>query len=146
MNDLQALIDRLNASFRLSDARASKLHRANMAQAYDRMMAGEDFRGATGDLSILSQEEDAFRAELHSIDDDLPAQIAIVNEALDGWFGRGMLPAPYYAWRIAVILAKQKRLDEERDFLAAWCRHFGHRVGARFEALADRARKRGVLF
>ena len=54
------------------------------------------------------------------------------------------MPAPYYPWRIAVILSKRKMKDRERDFLTGWCRHFALGIGRRYGALVKRAEKLGV--
>ncbi|MTE01996.1 hypothetical protein GIY56_17040 [Paracoccus sp. YIM 132242] len=108
-------------------------------------------RAATGPFdavvsgpSFLSLPEDEFRTHLRSIDNDLGAQVEIVNTACRVYFDTGDIPAPYYAWRIAIILSKAKEAEHERAFLAAWCRHFGSTSGRRYEDLAERARKRGV--
>ncbi|GGO89939.1 hypothetical protein [Stakelama pacifica] len=142
--ELAALIARLCETPLLDRGTAHKLHRAAFEEAFPKMLQGQTFGQAMGGLSILNQPEDAFRAELKSIDNDLGRQIGIVNDALDQWFTKGEAPPPYYAWRIAVILSKAKRKDEEGRFLAAWCKHFGATRGNRYEALADRARKLGV--
>lgn len=142
---LEALIQRLEESDRLSIREANRLER----QAFDKALGGmldngESYGTAMGGLKILNQPEQEFRAELKSIDNNLSAQIDIVNEALDNWFAKGVTPPPYYAWRIAIILSKAKRLDDEKQFLAAWCRHFGDWKGRRYEDLAKRAEKKGA--
>jgi len=142
--ELADLTQRLSDGDLLDENKARKMHRAAFEAAFPKMLEGQTAGQALGGLAILNQPEDAFRAELRSIDNDLGQQINIVNESLDNWFGRGETPAPYYAWRIAIILGKTKRKDEERAFLAAWCKHFGRIVGGRYEKLAERARKLGV--
>lgn len=144
--ELSALIHRLNKTPLLDPGRARELSRAQtvdwIAQAFE---SGEVTTNPASALSILKQpDEDTFRTELRAVDNDLPRQISIVNESLDLWLGQGSTPPPYYPWRIAIILSKEKRADEEKAFLAAWCRHFGRIVGGRYESLADRARKRGL--
>ena len=139
------LIEHLSTTPRLSKATAAQLYRAACSKAVSGILAGQTCGQASGGLALLNQPEQAFRAELKAIDGDLAKQVAIVNETLDGWFERGEQPAPYYAWRIAVLLGKQKRREEERAFLGAWCAHFGTIVGGRYEKLAERARKLGVF-
>lgn len=79
-------------------------------------------------------------------DNDLAKQVEIVGEWLDGWERSGMTPAPYYSYRIAVILSKQKEVERERAFLAAWCRHFSEvGIGQRYADLVERARKKGAI-
>lgn len=77
-------------------------------------------------------------------DHDLGAQVEIMEAACRVYFQSGEIPAPYYAWRIAIILGKARQTDLERAFLAAWCGHFGGVSGRRYEDLAGRARKRGI--
>ena len=142
---LEALIQRLEESDRLSIREANRLER----QAFDNALSGmlddgESYGAAMGGLKILNQPEHDFQAELKSINNNLFAQIDILNEALDNWFAKGVAPPPYYAWRIAIILSKAKRLDDEKRFLAAWCRHFGDWKGRRYEDLAKRAEKKGA--
>jgi hypothetical protein len=140
-HELAALIERLNSTAPLSPAEAERLHKSALEKAFPKMALGQTYGQAMQGLPILNQDEAAFRAELKSIDGNLQRQIQIVNEALDGWFGKGVSPAPYYAWRIAVILGKVKRKEEEREFLSAWCLHFGNWKGARYEAIALRNKK-----
>jgi hypothetical protein len=99
---------------------------------------------ANGELSILNQPEAEFRAELALIENDIDRQSEIIIEALNFWFTRGDAPPPYYAWRIAIILSKAKRKDDEATFLKLWCKHFGSVRGRRYEMLSERARKLGV--
>ena len=57
-----------------------------------------------------------------------------------------MTPAPYYSHRIVVILSKQKEVEREKAFLAAWCKHFSEvGIGRRYADLVERARKKGAF-
>lgn len=79
-------------------------------------------------------------------DNDLAKQVEIVSEGLDGWERSGMTPAPYYSYRVAVILSKQKEVEREKASLAAWCRHFSEvGIGQRYADLVERARKKGAF-
>ena len=138
---LAKLCARLETTDPLNEQLAKAKRRAATDNLLERMLAGQTYGEAVGDLSILNQHEDSFRAELKSIDNDIERQIDIIHEALDGWFGKGLAPPPYYPWRIAVILSKAKRKEEEKRFLSAWCRHFGSWKGGRYEALASRLKK-----
>lgn len=71
-------------------------------------------------------------------------QVSIVDTYCRTYFTTGSTPAPGHAWRVAVMLAKEKQGEVERQFLAAWCRHFAHGNGARYGQLVERARKRGI--
>jgi hypothetical protein len=105
---------------------------------------GETFGQASGAPAFYNLPEDQFKSHLRSIDNDLAAQVDIVEGACRTYFKTGEVPAPYFAWRIAIILSKGGHAMHERAFLSAWCIHFGHTHGNRYEALADRARKRGI--
>lgn len=143
--ELTDLITRLNRADILNSTEADKLYRSAFNDAFPKMLEGQSYGEAMSGLSILNQSEEDFRSELKAIDNDLGRQIAIVQEALNGWFTKGETPPPYYAWRIAVILSKAKRKYEEASFLSSWCKHFGHTRGTRYEALAARARKIGAF-
>lgn len=143
--ELAALTHRFNTTPILPQHRARELFRASFASVFPAILEGQTYGQASGGLAILNQPEDAFRAELRAIDNDLGRQIAIVNQSLDNWFEKGEQRAPYYPWRIAVILGKAKRKQEEADFLAAWCHHFGNIVGGRYSKLSERARKLGAF-
>jgi hypothetical protein len=142
---LAPLTKRLKDSPILSHEDADKLRRAALSANMDKILSGQTYGEATGGLAILNQDEATFKAELKSIDNDLGRQVEIVNEALDNWYEKGQVPPPYYAWRIAVILSKTKKKEEEKAFLEGWCKHFGDsKGGRRYEALAARAKKMGV--
>ena len=143
--ELSALTERLASTSKQSPDQARNLHRQAVAEAMPKMMAGQTYGEAMGGPAILNQDEDSFRTELKTIDNDLGRQIGIVSQAFEDWLTKGEQPAPYYAWRIAVILGKAKRKEEEFAFLNAWCKHFGTVVGARYESIARRAGKMGAL-
>jgi hypothetical protein len=142
---LQDLIERLQNAPVLNPHEAQRLYHTHTTDWIAEALAtGTVKADAALNVSILNQHQADFRSTLRAIDSELSEQILIVNEALDIWFSKGSMPPPYYAWRIAIILAKAKRMDEEKAFLAGWCHHFGRVVGGRYEALAHRARKRGL--
>lgn len=64
-----------------------------------------------------------------------------MRRELDHYFENGEVPAPCYAWRIAVMLRQAKEHELESDFLEGFARHFGDCVGARYTAIAERAVK-----
>jgi DNA polymerase-3 subunit epsilon len=80
-----------------------------------------------------------------AIDNDLGAQIEIVDAACRRHFETGELPAPDHAWRITIILSKDKQVRHEQAFLTAWCRHFGDAAGKRYTDIAVRAQKKGAV-
>ncbi|MET4634900.1 HIRAN domain-containing protein [Kaistia defluvii] len=142
---LDALITFLKEAKKPSSQHLEKLRRAQSELTTSRMFEnGETYGQASGAPAFLNLPEVDFRNHLRSIDNDLSAQIDIVDTACRSYFETGEVPAPYYPWRIAVILSKRKLKDREREFLAAWCRHFTSGSGERYVALAERARKLGV--
>lgn len=97
-----------------------------------------------GALSFLARP-DALQY-LRQNDNDLGSQAKIVSESFDGYINYGEIPAPHYPWRICVILRRHKRGDLEKEFLSAWCRHFGEGyLGSRYLALVERAIKAGAF-
>lgn len=110
---------------------------------------GESYGVASGGPAFLNQPEDAFFAYMKSIDNDLDVHVGIVKDAFKLYVQRGEIPAPHYAWRIAVILRKAKMKEKEKEFLTAWCRHFGkieRRAGVTYADLAERAAKMGITY
>lgn len=145
LEQLAALISLLTDNPPLSRAELEKRWEASSSSTISRMLeTGETYGQASGAPAFLSLPEEDFREHLGSIDNDLGAQVQIVGTACRAYFDTGEIPAPYYAWRIAIILSKAKQPEHEKAFLAAWCRHFGATSGRRYEDLAERARKRGV--
>ncbi|WP_338829136.1 hypothetical protein [Bradyrhizobium sp. 27S5] len=117
---------------------------ANQHAVVERMVAtGEIWNQASSGPAFLSLDEGEFRNHLKAIDNDLGEQTAIVAESFARYLKVGEVPAPYYPWRIAIILRREKRPELEKRFLAAWCQHFPGGNGARYGQLVDRFRKLG---
>ncbi|THK37386.1 hypothetical protein EHS39_14265 [Ensifer sp. MPMI2T] len=130
---------------KLTAKQLEKLRKAHSRETVSRMLeTGETYGQASGAPAFLSMPEADFRAHLRSIDNDLAVQLEIVDKACRSYFDTGEIPAPYYPWRIAVILSKLKMKEREREFLACWCRHFAHGIGARYGELVKRAERLGV--
>jgi hypothetical protein len=104
---------------------------------------GETYGEATWARGVVSaaRSEEEFRAKLRSVDNNLREQIRIVREGVEDYFRTGMMPAPYYAWRVAVILRKAKEFELEADFLEAFSAHFRKGLGRRYQQIAERAPK-----
>lgn len=146
MRDLNALIALMRDAAPFTAKERDALWRQHSQSVTAKMLqTGESYGAASGGPSFLTLPEDQARSHIKSIDNDLAAQIEIVRSSFGHYRKTGDIPAPYYAWRIAVILGKSKEYDLERQFLAAWCRHFGHRGGARYAAIHARAKKKGAL-
>lgn len=102
---------------------------------------GATYGEATGAPGTVSQTRDAeeFKRQLRAVDDDLTNQVRILREGLSAYFAHGEWPAPYYAWRIGIILRKAKLPELEAEFLESWAAHFRNGPGARYQAIAKRA-------
>ena len=95
---------------------------------------------APGTVSV-TRDEGEFREKLRAIDNELADQVRVVAEGIEAFFSHGEWPAPYYAWRVGIILRKAKQVRLEADFLEAWALHFRGGPGARYQAIASRAVK-----
>jgi len=148
---LRHLIERLEKSDRISQARADTMISAHcrqiFANAFGRALDAGKLSVSSGEATdTLPHLQRADAQEfLKSIQDDLREQVKIVDRCVTDWFRVGEYPAPAYPWRITVILRKAKLLDVEREFLTAYCKHFTHTVGASNEKIANRAMKVGAL-
>lgn len=142
---LDALTKFLKAAPKLSPQQLDKLRRAHSHNAVSRILeTGKTYGQASDAPSFLQLPESDFRTHLQSIDNDLSAQLDIVDKACRSYFDTGEVPAPYYPWRVAIILSKRRMNDRERDFLAGWCRHFSSGIGGRYGELVKRAEKLGI--
>ena len=145
LEKLDSLIERMNAMSAITAKQAVARQKKN------RIDFIEDDE-ATIQRKLVEMEADRSPSVLEDpggikqYDNDLAKQVEIVSEGLDGWEHSGMTPAPYYSYRIAVILSKQKEVEREKAFLAAWCRHFSEvGIGQRYTDLVDRAREKGAI-
>ena len=148
--DLRALDDvirRLQTTPLLAPEEAERRRRAFSSSVSSRMLnEGVSSGIASGAPDHLTQGEAHFRAEMARMDNLLGEQIRIFQHGLDQWFEHGEAFAPYYPFRIAVILRKAKRGDLERAFLAAYVEHFAElrTGGSRYAQILDRADKMGI--
>lgn len=143
---IDLLINRLNDTPVMNRENASKMYRERLRRVTQTMITtGQSYGQASLAPAILNQDEAGFRRDLKNINDDLDAQIKIFDQGLDSWFQYGEPHPPYYPWRIAVILSKQRMKDKEEAFLRAYMRHFkGRPGGARDAKIDDRAAKFGI--
>jgi hypothetical protein len=141
-NDLDALsvlVDCMEVTPPLSDRTVARLHRAHMRKVVPTMLAeGKTYGEASGGALSLLNRPDA-QEFVKSIDDGLGENVAIVSASFSEYLETSQVPAPFYAWRICVILRKAKEIKTELRFLDAWARHFATRgIGHRYEMLANR--------
>ena len=102
---------------------------------------------ASGEYEFLNKNEKEFKAYLKIINNELDTNVEIIKHGFENYIHRGDAPLPYYAWRIAIILSKNKLYQEERIFLHEWSRHFARleNCGGRYKSLIERARKKGAF-
>ncbi len=142
---LAKLIDHMNATKPLSKKQVATLIKKRQDALFEEIETkGSGNIQHEEPLSHLRLPEEEYKAFMKKADNDLAQQVSIVRDSFDFWLKSGMTPAPYYAYRIAVILSKAKRKDLEKEFLAAWTRHFPTGNGKRYADLAERARKMGI--
>lgn len=141
---VRAIIEHLNSRPALSAGEAQRRHRAYFERHFDTMLAaGKTYGEVTGapGTAVKTTDEKEFRAHLARIDNDLSEQVRIVAEGVEHYFENGERPAPHYAWRIAIILRREKCFGLEAEFLEAYSAKFPGTIGGRFKDLADRASK-----
>jgi hypothetical protein len=148
--DLGAKVDELVRVFMetpvMSPEEQSRLSHSFTRKAAAKMLdEGLTYGRASGAPEFLNQDEAAFRAFMKTVDQDLAWQCETVAAAFDRYQLSGEVPAPHFPMRVTVLLRKAKDFDRERDFLAAWCRHFPRGAGVKYAALVDRAMKVGAL-
>lgn len=150
IDKLNNLIDRMKSSPAYTQEELELLwekDRKRQQEIIEKMFDdGVSWGVASGGHEFLNQPEDKFYAHLKKIDNNLEEQVNIVYKDFENYLKTGETPAPYYAWRIAIILSKQKMKDKELAFLDAWCQHFSSvkTPGSRYKKLIDRAVKKGV--
>lgn len=144
---VETLIERLNTTPLLIPEEAERRHRKFAKSAAARMIsAGVTYGVASETPDHLTQGEEHFRSEMARMNDLVLEQVRIFQQSLDQWFEHGETFAPYYPYRIAVILRKAKRRDLEEGFLRAYVRHFRTWTtgGSRYAEILERAAKMGI--
>lgn len=138
---LAELIDRLDSTPVQGREESIRKNKEFGRIVFDRMVQdGGTFGEAAGTMPWLNGSDAPQR--LRALNDDLGAQITMFDQVLDGWFKHGEPVAPWYPYRIAVILRKMKRADLEEAFLRSYGRHFiSHYYGARSRDLIGRIEK-----
>lgn len=138
---LRVLIECIDETPPLSDAQVDALIRKQTATLARMLETGKTWNQASSGPAFLSLNDHAFRDHTKAIDNDLGEQTAIVSQAFARYLEVGEIPAPYYPWRIAVILRRANRLELEKQFLSAWCRHFPAGNSVRYAQLVERLKK-----
>lgn len=139
------LIQEFNDTPVMSDAERDKLYREFSKNALSRMLNYQQTFGEASEApEFLNQEEDSFRQFMKTADQDLQWQCETVATSFCRYRKSGEVPAPHYPMRIAILLSKAKDFNRERQFLAAWCKHFPTGNGTTYAALVKRAKKTGT--
>jgi hypothetical protein len=140
LEDLRRLVSRLNTTDVQTWEVAHALQAHAAPELFRRLMAGQSYGEASGAPAHLTLPQAAFENFLKDTDNDLSVQVGLLSRSIDGWFAAGEVVPPYPAWRVAVILRKNRLDGQEIDFLRAYCRHFaqGQRLDTTNIALRDR--------
>jgi len=144
---VEILIERLNKTHFLPPEEAERRHRKFAKSTTARMIStGISYGVASEGPNHLTQGEEHFRSEMVRMNDLVLEQVRIFQQGLDQWFELGVPFAPYYPYRIAVILRKAKRRDLEERFLRAYVRHFRTWTtgGSQFTEILERAANMGI--
>ncbi len=92
-----------------------------------------------------NQDYDSFKTRLKNNKQDLVWQCELVMAYWKLHLIAGEPVPPYYAERVAILLRKAKEHEKEKQWLAAWCKHFGtsNRDHGKYYKLTKRAEKLG---
>lgn len=141
---IERLISKIEVTPKLTKREIEKLANRDIVQVFEKLKSGEEIV-----LNAPPQPESYLFAEggggVKSVDNDITALIDIVQSGIDGYSKTGMYPAPHYAWRIAILLRKDKRPDLEARFLKAYSAKFSDGLGRRYQDLAKRVEKAEIL-
>ncbi|WEX12151.1 hypothetical protein [Chelativorans sp. AA-79] len=130
----------------MDDERRERLSRRSMQVATKKMLdQGLTYGEASGAPDFLNQDEASFRAYMKEADQDLSWQCDTVADAFKGYLATGEVPAPHYPMRIAVLLHRARDFAREKQFLAAWCKHFPSGNGTTYAKIVERAKKCGAV-
>ena len=148
--ELATTVDELIQKFSdapvMSDAEQDKLYQEFSKNSISRMLDDQQTYGEASDApEFLNQDEESFRKFMKTADQDLQWQCETVATSFRKYRISGEVPAPHYPMRIAILLGKAKDTDRERQFLAAWCKHFPTGNGTTYAALVKRAEKTGAF-
>lgn len=137
---VENLIERMKTAMVPSASELKSRARRHREVVAKRMIdTGESYGQASGGALAFLNADNAIE-QIKSIDNDLQSQVRIVVDSFEEYLERDEIPAPYYPWRVCIILRKMRQHEIERAFLSAWCIHFAkYRGGARYQKLVDRA-------
>lgn len=124
----------------LTEQERAKKYDMHRKSIVNQLLSGQNYGQAIGLHPIYNQSEEAFKSELHGSKDSLASNVAVLANSFSLYLKIGEIPAPYFAWRIAVILSKAKMKHLELEFLSGWNRHFSNckAVGSKYEKLIKR--------
>lgn len=143
---VDSLIQAFDDASVMTDGQIERRIAEHMRRAVPKMVGdGLNFGEASGEPGFFNQDEASFREFMKKVDQDLGWQCDTVADSFRRFRARGLVPAPHYPMRIAILLRKAKEHEREKRFLRAWCRHFPTGNGVKYGKLVERARKLGVI-
>ncbi len=143
---IQGLVNLFANSAVLTDEELDRLSKIAIRDTASKMLElGFNYGQASGAPDFYNQPEISFRAFMQSVNHDFEWQCNTVSESFKRYCNQGEIPTPYFPMRIAIMLRKAKELELEREFLAAWCRHFPFRSSGKYAELFNRAIKTGAI-
>lgn len=142
----KGLVELLEDTAPLSEGHVRRLYEAHQKlRRIDFMAPGHVQQEQLGRLEALFREEASSELSLlwnrsRSTDNanDLVLHSKVVVAFFNKYIVPGEAPPPGSAWRVTVILRKEKQLEIDRSFLQGWCKHFGSSRGIGYERLARR--------
>lgn len=143
---LKKVIKGLESLAPLTTKQVDDLYNASSEHAASGVLEGGISWGeALGFPEVYLNGQDQFFFHLKSTQDSLLEQVKTFSHFVSNWFSTGNHPPPYYADRICVLLRKAKLFDLEREFLAAYFKHFwSERGSVKDRKLGERAKKVGL--
>ena len=144
---VEDLIEFIESRPALSKAERDRLSRRQAERMAPGMLAGQSSGQASGFRGVAfdTNDQETAREQIKEVDNDLQAQIRIVRDGVEHYYEAGWYPAPYYPWRIAVMLRKAKEHDLERRLLEVWNARWSDGLGRRYQQLQDREEKARAL-
>ena len=147
LNAATKLIEYIECKPILYKEKRASMEKQNQEKMFEEMLQGKTSGEATGFRGVAFNTNDQEKAQqqIKEVEHDIFKQIEIVRDGVDFYYEGGWYPAPRYAWRIAVLLRKEKAYDLELRFLEAWNARWPDGVGKRYKMLKDREEKARTL-
>ena len=142
LSQVDGLIDLFNETPIMSRFKKAELRERERRRL---LRTGKPHPEAWGSPADFDHDEKKFRDFIKDTNHNLEWQCRTVRKAFSQYTKTAEVPAPHFPMRVAVLLRRAGEHQRERDFLAAWCRHFETGPGVTYDKLMQRARKVGAL-